>query len=168
MTRLMTWLVVGALGLGSAPAALAQSPPCNPEWLRGVWLLTCEGFTDLSKINPGVEEGTLVPVAMQARMVIDRTGRGKGQGVGSLGGVIFTFDKEEVFALNADCTAEKSYTLHVKEMGGVALPPDYLVLTGSAASVLTPMDGQIRTLIREAGDVVSCTHKKMFNGVAPE
>jgi hypothetical protein len=168
MARLIMWLVVGAFCLASASAAFAQAPACNQEWLRGVWLLTCDGFTDLSKIDATQPPATLVPIKMQARMVIDRTGQGQGEGTGSLGGVMFTFDKAEMFALNADCTAAKTYTLSVKEMGGVALPPGYLVLQGSAASVLLPQDREIRTLILEAGNVVSCTHTQMFSGTAPE
>jgi hypothetical protein len=36
MARQMIGLLVGAFGLVCAPAALAQAPPCNQEWLRGV------------------------------------------------------------------------------------------------------------------------------------
>ncbi|MEK7403962.1 MAG: hypothetical protein AAB225_02545, partial [Acidobacteriota bacterium] len=62
MKRVMLVTVVAAMVLARVPA-LAQSGPCSTQMLRGVWCMTCTGFTELSNLDPKAPKGTLVPFA---------------------------------------------------------------------------------------------------------
>jgi hypothetical protein len=138
--------------------AWAQPGVCRQQSLRGVYCLTCNGFTDLSKYNPAVPKGTLVPVSMLARMVIDTSGKGTGEGMASLAGNVFPFQKEEKFTVNPDCTADKTYTLKNPANGSTE--------SGKAKSIFLPKEGEIHSLILEPGDIVTCVHKIMHDSTS--
>ncbi len=150
-------LLVAIPFLACAPAS-GQTGVCSQQALRGVWALTCQGFTDLSKYNTGAPKGTLAPISMLARMVIDASGNGSGEGVGSLAGTPFSFRKQESFTVNPNCTAEKTYTLK-NDQG--------MNMQGAARSILMPASGEIRSLILETGDVVLCEHTKISDAAPP-
>jgi hypothetical protein len=150
-------VVLAAALFVSAPAR-AQPGVCRQQSLRGVYCLTCNGFADLSKYNPVVPKGTLVPVSMLARMVIDASGKGTGEGMASLAGNVFPFHKEETFTVNPDCTAEKTYTLKNPVNGNTS--------SGKAKSIFLPKEGEIHSLILDAGDIVACVHKIMHDSTS--
>ena len=149
--KMMVFLaVIGFFVLTSAPA-LAQG--CHQQMLRGVWCATCTGFTDLHDFNPAVPKGTLVPMSMLKRVVLNHQGKGTGKGAGTVAGIISTVESEDAFTVNQDCTGEKTYTLYLKDLG--------LTLPGKGSVVYLPHGGEFRVLILAAGNVVTCEYKQV-------
>ena len=152
MERILVVFVTVAVMLGGIPAA-AQSSACNQEMLRGVWCETCTGFTDLSKVNPNVPKGTLVPFSMLVRHVINSEGKGTGTGFASLAGSVNAVEVDTTLTVNSGCLGQKTYAIRTKSGGNV---------TGKAGVVFMPSGQEINVLIQEPGDVVSCKLKKML------
>ncbi len=155
MRQLMIVATIAAVILACVPAGLAQSGPCSQQMARGIWCLSCTGFTDLSNLNPNVPKNTLVPISLLGRAVLDADGKGTSKGFGSVGGTVASFEGEESYKVNADCTGDKTYTLKIKDLG--------LTLPGKATVVFMPHGQEFRIMLLNAGDVVSCEYKKMFN-----
>jgi len=155
MRRLMILTVMAVIVLAWAPATLAQPGGCRQEMLRGVWCATCNGFTQLSNVDPTAPKGTLVPFLGILREVINADGKGSGKGVFNIAGTPFPVEMETKFTVSSDCTGEKTYTL--KALG--------LSLPGKATVVYMPHGLEFRIVILVPGDVVSCEYKKMSHSV---
>ncbi len=156
MRRLMLLGAVAAMAVAGVPA-LAQSGPCSTPMLRGVWCMTCSGFTELSNLDRKAPKGTLVPFVGIGRGTIDADGKGAVKAVFNIAGTLFPVELEESFKVNPDCTGEKTYTL--KAPGG-SLP-------GKATVVYMPNGLEFRIMTLVPGDVVTCEYKKMFNTLLP-
>ena len=152
MPRFVLPLLAAALILAALPA-FAQPNSCRQEMLRGTWSFTCSGFTDLSKVNPALAAGTMGPFSMLGRGTLSLEGKGGGKGFASLGGTVIPFEAEESYAINADCTAEKTYVLRNKALG--------LTVPGKAATVIMPDGSEFSMLILTQGDAVTCQYKRM-------
>ncbi|MBI4905872.1 MAG: hypothetical protein HY820_19720 [Acidobacteria bacterium] len=144
--------IVALIMLATAPAALAQPQgACRPEMLRGVYCVTCTGFTPLKNITGIPTDTVLVPFLGIGRAVLERDGTGKMKGHFTIAGTSFPVEIDEKYTVNQDCTGTKTYTL--KALG--------LQFPGTASVVYMPFGLEFNIVLLVPGDVVSCQYRKM-------
>ena len=107
MKKVMLLSIVVGMALACVPA-LAQPGVCSTQMLRGIWCMTCSGFTDLTNLDPKAPKGTLVPFFGLGRGTIDADGKGAVKAIFNIAGRAFPVELEERFTVNSDCTGEKT------------------------------------------------------------
>jgi hypothetical protein len=114
MKRILAAALLAACVVVSSPNAAAQ---CSDASLRGTYCLSCNGWADLSTLNPTLPKG-YVPASHIGVVKLDGAGGGSGWHASNMGGVPLTMDFVNLtYKVKDDCTVETTYSLKIRELG---------------------------------------------------
>ena len=126
MKRVLAVALLAACVLLFSPNLAAQ---CNIGSFRGTYCLSCNGWTDLSTLNPNLPKG-YAPASHLGILKLDGAGHGSGWHTSNMGGLALTMDIVDLtYTVNDDCAVQTTYSLRIRELG-VTMGPVTRVLVG--------------------------------------
>ena len=124
MRRIVWMIMLSACLLAVAPVVQAQDCSSWTNWdLRGTYTFSGNGYIDLSKFVPGAPSG-MIPMTWASAKVWDGAGGGHGWVKLNAGGMQLTITIPSLtYAMQADCSVQETFSMTVKELGGMTLGP---------------------------------------------
>jgi hypothetical protein len=158
MKRILAVAVLAACVLVLSPSAAAQ---CTTGSLRGTYALACNGWTDLSTLDPSLPKG-YAPASHVGVLKLDGAGNGSGWHASNMGGLPLTIDIVNLtYKVKDDCTVEATYSMKIRDVG-LTLGPITRILVAIPAFP-TGFDMEMRGVNVGAGpgqDVTPCELKR--------
>jgi hypothetical protein len=162
MKRILAVALLAACVLALSPNLAAQ---CSEADFRGTYCLSCNGWVDLSTLNPNLPKG-YVPASHIGVLKLDAAGHGSGWHTSNMGGLALTMDIVNLtYKIKDDCTVESTYSLKIRELGVTMGPVTrILVRTPSPSAYFPGQPTEMRGVNVGAGvgqDVTPCELKLM-------
>jgi hypothetical protein len=162
MKRILAIALLAACVVVLSPNLAAQ---CSEASLRGTYCLSCNGWADLSTLNPSLPKG-YVPASHVGVLKLDGAGHGSGWHASNMGGLPLTMDIVDLtYKVKEDCTVESTYSLKIRELGVTIGPMTRILVAGpSVPNPYGEHEVEMRGLNVGTGlgqDVTPCELKRM-------
>ena len=158
MKRILAVVMLAACVLVLSPSAVAQ---CSTESLRGAYALVCNGWTDLSTLDPTLPKG-YAPASHVGVLKLDGAGKGSGWHASNMGGLSLTMDFVNLtYTVKDDCMVQATYYMKIRGLG-LTIGPVTRILVAIPA-FLNGFDMEMRGVNAGAGpgqDVTPCVLKR--------